>query len=234
MSLAWKVLIPLALVESGVRDGREGIADGGSCGSLTAGVARRCCSARLAVATMPADRSRRCASRSESWIVAGGVQRSHRRRMRTLNSQARENLDANRRNRRALGASRRSWGCWISSICRPSPGAGDDDQAHLPAEGDAAVSRAAARSCRPTIAACIGSTATSRGRVKCVACYMCSTACPAHCIDIVAAPSPVAGPREVSGDLRHRRTALHLLRHVRAGLPVRRHRIDLAVRSDRA
>jgi NADH-quinone oxidoreductase subunit I len=28
------------------------------------------------------------------------------------------------------------------------------------------------------------------GRVKCVACYMCSTACPAHCIDIVAAPSP--------------------------------------------
>jgi NADH-quinone oxidoreductase subunit I len=28
------------------------------------------------------------------------------------------------------------------------------------------------------------------GRVKCVACYMCSTACPADCIDIVAAPSP--------------------------------------------
>lgn len=28
------------------------------------------------------------------------------------------------------------------------------------------------------------------GRVKCVACYLCSTACPAHCIDIVAAPSP--------------------------------------------
>ena len=30
------------------------------------------------------------------------------------------------------------------------------------------------------------------GRVKCVACYMCSTACPAHCIDIVAAPAPEA------------------------------------------
>ena len=30
------------------------------------------------------------------------------------------------------------------------------------------------------------------GRVKCVACYMCSTACPAHCIDIVAAPAPAA------------------------------------------
>jgi NADH-quinone oxidoreductase subunit I len=29
-----------------------------------------------------------------------------------------------------------------------------------------------------------------QGRVKCVACYMCSTACPAHCIDIIAAPSP--------------------------------------------
>jgi NADH-quinone oxidoreductase subunit I len=28
------------------------------------------------------------------------------------------------------------------------------------------------------------------GHVKCVACYMCSTACPARCIDIVAAPAP--------------------------------------------
>ncbi len=28
------------------------------------------------------------------------------------------------------------------------------------------------------------------GRVKCVACYLCSTACPARCIDIVAAPAP--------------------------------------------
>ena len=33
-----------------------------------------------------------------------------------------------------------------------------------------------------------------KGRVKCVACYMCSTACPAHCIDIVAAPAPPAWP----------------------------------------
>jgi NADH-quinone oxidoreductase subunit I len=29
-----------------------------------------------------------------------------------------------------------------------------------------------------------------RGRVKCVACFLCATACPAHCIDIVAAESP--------------------------------------------
>ena len=30
----------------------------------------------------------------------------------------------------------------------------------------------------------------AEGRTKCVACYMCATACPAHCIDIVAAPAP--------------------------------------------
>ncbi len=29
-----------------------------------------------------------------------------------------------------------------------------------------------------------------RGRVKCVACFMCSTACPAHCIHIEAGESP--------------------------------------------
>jgi NADH-quinone oxidoreductase subunit I len=33
-----------------------------------------------------------------------------------------------------------------------------------------------------------------KGRVKCVACYMCATACPAHCIDIVAAPAPANWP----------------------------------------
>src|ERR1700722_8709638 len=30
----------------------------------------------------------------------------------------------------------------------------------------------------------------SQGRVKCVACFLCATACPAHCIDIVGTESP--------------------------------------------
>jgi NADH-quinone oxidoreductase subunit I len=29
-----------------------------------------------------------------------------------------------------------------------------------------------------------------QGRVKCVACFLCATACPAHCIDILAAEAP--------------------------------------------
>lgn len=30
----------------------------------------------------------------------------------------------------------------------------------------------------------------AEGRVKCVACFMCATACPAHCIDIIGEESP--------------------------------------------
>ncbi len=30
----------------------------------------------------------------------------------------------------------------------------------------------------------------AEGRVKCVACFLCATACPAHCIDIIGADSP--------------------------------------------
>ncbi len=30
----------------------------------------------------------------------------------------------------------------------------------------------------------------AEGRVKCVACFLCATACPAHCIDIVGTESP--------------------------------------------
>jgi NADH-quinone oxidoreductase subunit I len=33
-----------------------------------------------------------------------------------------------------------------------------------------------------------------QGRVKCVACYLCQTACPANCITIVAAPAPHDDP----------------------------------------
>ena len=33
-----------------------------------------------------------------------------------------------------------------------------------------------------------------RGRVKCVACMLCATACPAHCIDIVGATAPPSWP----------------------------------------
>jgi len=33
-----------------------------------------------------------------------------------------------------------------------------------------------------------------QGRVKCVACMLCATACPAHCIDIVGASAPPSWP----------------------------------------
>ena len=33
-----------------------------------------------------------------------------------------------------------------------------------------------------------------KGRVKCVACMLCATACPAHCIDIVGATAPPSWP----------------------------------------
>ena len=45
---------------------------------------------------------------------------------------------------------------------------------------------------------------------------------------------PVAGSREVSRELYDRRTALHLLRHVRRGVSGRRHRIDQPLQPDRS
>ena len=68
------------------------------------------------------------------------------------------------------------------------------------------------------------------GRVKCVACFLCATACPAHCIDIVAAESPWPDREKYPAELHNRRAAVYLLRHVRRGLPGRRHRADQPVR----
>ena len=74
-----------------------------------------------------------------------------------------------------------------------------------------------------------------QGRVKCVACMLCATACPAHCIDIVGATAPETWPdrEKYPRELRHRRAALHLLRDVRGGLPGRGDRADRPLRPDR-
>ncbi len=38
------------------------------------------------------------------------------------------------------------------------------------------------------------------GRVKCVACYLCQTICPANCIEIIAAPAPKDDPKWANRD----------------------------------
>lgn len=58
--------------------------------------------------------------------------------------------------------------------------------------------------------------------VRCTACFLCATACPAQCIYIEAGAHPNPRSREVSAALRDRHAALHLLRPVRRGLPMRR------------
>ena len=65
--------------------------------------------------------------------------------------------------------------------------------------------------------------AAPRRPPQCIACNMCATVCPAKVIEIEAGFDPGrSGAPEVSGALRDRLFALHLLRAVRRGLPGRR------------
>jgi formate hydrogenlyase subunit 6/NADH:ubiquinone oxidoreductase subunit I len=57
-----------------------------------------------------------------------------------------------------------------------------------------------------------------QGRMKCVACLMCQTACPAECIQIVGSAVARGRPGQDPGRLQHRHAQVHLLRDVRGSL----------------
>ncbi|GIX04187.1 MAG: hypothetical protein KatS3mg114_0056 [Planctomycetaceae bacterium] len=57
-----------------------------------------------------------------------------------------------------------------------------------------------------------------KGRVKCVACMMCATACPAHCIHIEAAPAPKEDPLWADRDKYPARFVLDELRCIYCGM----------------
>ncbi len=59
------------------------------------------------------------------------------------------------------------------------------------------------------------------GRVKCVACFLMFHGLPGALHRYCGGPEPLARSGKISGKFRHRRAALHLLRHVRRGLPGR-------------
>ena len=65
------------------------------------------------------------------------------------------------------------------------------------------------------------------GMEKCVACFLCSAACPANCIYIEAAENTekvrISGGERYAAGLQHRLQPLHFLRILRRGLPHRRH-----------
>ena len=69
-----------------------------------------------------------------------------------------------------------------------------------------------------------------QGRVKCVACFLCATACPAHCIDIVAAESPWPDREKYPQSFTIDELRCIYLRDVRRGLPGRCHRTDEPLR----
>ena len=64
-------------------------------------------------------------------------------------------------------------------------------QASVQPEGHGQLSRGAAEDRQSADLSRRASAEQGReGRVKCVACFLCATACPAHCIDIVGVESP--------------------------------------------
>ena len=71
-----------------------------------------------------------------------------------------------------------------------------------------------------------------QGRVKCVACFLCATACPAHCIDIVAEPSPWPDREKYPKVFNIDELRCIYLRDVRAGLSRRGDRVDELLRPD--
>ena len=58
--------------------------------------------------------------------------------------------------------------------------------------------------------------------VRCTACFLCATACPAQCIYIEAGESPNPHIEKYPLRYENRHAAMHLLRAVRRGLPLRR------------
>ena len=68
-------------------------------------------------------------------------------------------------------------------------------------------------------------TVTEKDEIKCVACFLCATACPADCITIQAAPARTVGkPRKAISAkstrcLRNQYAPLHILWLLHRGLP---------------